>query len=246
MKAAKTNVAMTRKAFAQTANEAGFSLGDGCVYKQIDQNYSYVCVYDPASRNGRVLAGCDAGLLSHRHQRVALAVTSQLVGVKARSDWNRFWFPFFTAGWAVTLPRTAASSQDIRGFSLHGLQACWYHSEDPEQAAGEIELLARFLATEGFGELSRYASDDSLHLMLGHKTLSRGPNDVLEAILMYARGEREGGGRILRGEIPKKNLFVPEIYPGILQRLEEISATGEMARLLAPGTSTSAATVDRN
>jgi hypothetical protein len=123
----------------------------------------------------------------------------------------------------VTLRPDATSSEDLRGFSLHGRQSCWYHSEDIGAALAELGALARFLRDDAFDELSRFASDEKFPDLLAHRSLARGPNDVLEAIVLHLRGDREGTRRILRGEIPKKNRFIPEIYPGILDRLESLA-----------------------
>lgn len=235
MTSTKTTVAAVRKAFYQSAIDVGFSAGDGFVSKEVNDNYSVVAVFYPLSRNGRVLAGCEVGLCSAWHQKIAVEVTQHLEGIKARPEWKRFWFPFFTAGWVVTLTPDARSSQDIRGFSFHGRQACWYHSDNLGAASVELRELARFLSEESFTELSKFASDEEFQGLLSRRNLAIGPNDVLEAILLYLRGDPEGGRRILQCEIPKKNLFVREAYPGILARLEDLLESGRFAGLVADG-----------
>jgi hypothetical protein len=229
--APRFNVRLARSAFLRGIAARGWSVRGDHALLPLDADHALTTRFDAGSRNRRVLAGCELGILCRKHQLVGQRITDHLVGMKAQPHWKRFWPPTFTAAWMVTLDRRTLPSQGVRTFELHWRQACWYHHEEAAVAAGEVERLVDFVAGDGAREVATYASDARFPAFLDHAPLARGPNDIVEAIGLFAAGDAPAGRRILRGEIPKKNPFVPEIYPGILERLEGLHASGELARL---------------
>jgi hypothetical protein len=228
---ARFNVKLARGAFLRGLQARGWTARDDHAVLPLDADHALTARLDAASRNRQVLAGCELGILDRRYQRIGQRITDHLVGMKAQPHWPRFWPPTFTAAWLVTLDRRTLDSQGVRDYELHWRRACWYHHEDAVVAAGEIERLVGFVAGEGAREVGGFANDDRFPAFLEHAPLAKGPNDVVEAIGLFARGDAAAGRRILRGEIPRKNPFVPELYPGILERLEVLNASGELARL---------------
>jgi hypothetical protein len=224
-------VKQARTAFLRGLAAHGWTTHADHALLPLDADYSLTARLDAASRNRRVLAGCELGILSRRHQRVGHRITDHLVGMKAQPHWPQFWPPTFTAAWMVSLDRRTLDSEGVRGFELHWRRLCWYHHEDAAVAAGEIERLVDFVAGDGAREVAAFTSDARFPAFLDHPALAKGPNDIVEAIGLFAGGDPAAGRRILRGEIPKKNPFVPELYPGILERLEALHASGELAKL---------------